>query len=225
MEALQKANATLEEKSIMFQDKEGELSALSRRIMLLEGEANNADLKLANTTMELALESKRADKVIKVVNALNSKAMTAEVEIEDLCKSEKEAKFIAADSEKKFDEISRRLGVVEEELRKAEERANSNQKKVETIDEELKVVGENMKALEVAEEKSFAREEKFKEQILLLLNRLKIADARAEYGEMNITKLNQRIDGIEDDIIRAKVKSSHVGGEMNDTFMDILHKY
>ena len=129
MEALQKANVTLEEKNIMFRDKEEELSALSRRIMLLEGEANNADLKLANTTMEvtnlskhstrqmsqhctvnellkltskqcivfytfsfvlslrlkphnslqLATESKRADKVIKVVNALNSKAMTAEV--------------------------------------------------------------------------------------------------------------------------------------------------
>ena len=44
-------------------------------------------------------------------------------------------------------------------------------------------------------------------QILILLNRLKIADARAEYGEMNITKLNQRIDNIEDDIIRAKVYS------------------
>ena len=46
-------------------------------------------------------------------------------------------------------------------------------------------------------------------QILILLNRLKIADARAEYGEMNITKLNQRIDNIEDDIIRAKVGRFH----------------
>ena len=90
-----------------------------------------------------------------------------------------------------------------------------------------------MKALEVAEGKALEREEKFKEQvqyffkimssisqksrifqctfclfqILILLNRLKIADARAEYGEMNITKLNQRIDNIEDDIIRAKVAS------------------
>jgi len=73
--------------------------------------------------------------------------------------------------------------------------------------------------------KALEREEKFKEQILILLNRLKIADARAEYGEMNITKLNQRIDNIEDDIIRAKVKCSHVGGEMNDTFKDIIHKY
>ena len=37
--------------------------------------------------------------------------------------------------------------------------------------------------------------------------------------------LPQRIDGIEDDIIREKVKSNHVGGEMNDTFVDIIHKY
>merc|ERR1712130_1062443 len=155
----------------------------------------------------------------------NTKTMNTEVEIEDLCKSEKEAKFMASESEKKFDEISRRLGVVQEELKKAEERADSNQKKVDSIDEELKVVGENMKALEVAEGKALEREEKFKEQILILLNRLKIADARAEYGEMNITKLNKRIDNIEDDIIRAKVKSSHVGGEMNDTFKDIMHKY
>jgi len=225
MEALQKANTSLEEANVQYKDKEDELSALSRRIMLLETESNGADVKLAKTTMELALDSKRADKVLKVVNALNSKAMNTEVEIEELCKSEKEAKFMASESEKKFDEISRRLGVVQEELKKAEERADSNQKKVDTIDEELKVVGENMKALEVAEGKALEREEKFKEQILILLNRLKIADARAEYGEMNITKLNQRIDNIEDDIIRAKVKSSHVGGEMNDTFKDIMHKY
>merc|ERR1719285_570359 len=148
MEALQKANTSLEEANVQYKDKEDELSALGRRIMLLETESNGADVKLAKTTMELALDSKRADKVLKVVNALNSKAMNTEVEIEELCKSEKEAKFMASESEKKYDEISRRLGVVQEEL--------------------------------------------------------KMADARAEYGEMNITKLNQRIDNIEDDIIRAK---------------------
>merc|ERR1711902_385656 len=111
------------------------------------------------------------------------------------------------------------------ELKRAEERASNGQKKLEDIDTELKVVGENMKQLEVAEEKALAREEKYKEQIFTLVEHMKAADVRAEFGEMNITKLNQRIDNIEDDIIRAKVKSSHVGGEMNDTFKDIIHKY
>merc|ERR1712059_117042 len=171
------------------------------------------------------LESKRADKIIKVVNQLNSRAMNTEVEIEELTKSEKEAKLMLIDSEKKYDELSRRLGIIQEELKRTEERADMSQKKLDGIDEELKVVGENMKALEVSEEKSNIRDEKFKEQINLLLQRLKLADGRAEYGEMNITKLNQRIDSIEDEIIRAKIKTDHVGGEMNDTFIDILHKY
>ena len=51
---------------------------------------------------------------------------------------------------------------------------------------------------------------------------------RYTYKKVHLLKTNnypQRIDNIEDDIIRAKVKSSHVGGEMNDTFVDILHKY
>ena len=43
-----------------------------------------SDIKLAATTLDLALESKRADKVLKAVNTLNSKAMSAEVEIEEM---------------------------------------------------------------------------------------------------------------------------------------------
>merc|ERR1712180_40545 len=78
----------------------------------------------------------------------------------------------------------------------------------------------------MAEEKALAREEKYKDQINnTLLQRLKMADARAEYGEMNITKLNQRIDSIEDDIVREKMKIQHVSGELDETFDDMLTKY
>ena len=62
-----------------------------------------------------------------------------------------------------------------------------------------------MKALEITEEKALQREEKFKEQIRTLVNRLKGAESRTEYGEKHITKLNHRIDMIEDDIVRAFV--------------------
>jgi len=224
-ENLQKTNTDLDEKKIMMQEKESELSALSRRTFLLEDEVQKSEIKLAKATLELGLESKRADKIIKIVNSLTSKSMNDEVEIEALVKQEREAKFMLADSEKKYDEIFRRLGVMEEELKRSEDRADNCQKKVSSIDDELKVVGENMKHLEVAEEKALIREEKYKDQILALIDRLKIADGRAEYGEMNITKLNQRIDGIEDDIVREKVKGQHVSNEMSDTFVDIIHKY
>ena len=48
---------------------------------------------------------------------------------------------------------------------------------------------------------------------------------RFEYGEMNITKLNQRIDDIEDEIYREKLKIKKVADELGETFDDMLSHY
>jgi hypothetical protein len=57
------------------------------------------------------------------------------------------------------------------------------------------------------------------------MTKLKAAEARYEYGEMNITKLHQRIDDIEDDIYREKFKIKKVSDELNETFDDMLSNY
>ena len=56
----------------------------------------------------------------------------------------------------------------------------------------MEAVGENMKQLEISAEKAQEREEKLKDKIHALMERLKVAEARYEYGEMNISKLNLR---------------------------------
>merc|ERR1711974_233951 len=82
------------------------------------------------------------------------------------------------------------------------------------IEEELQMVGENMKQLEISAEKAVEREEKLKDKILSIQNKFKSAEGRYEYGEMNITKLNQRIDDIEDEIYREKLKIKKVSDEL-----------
>jgi len=64
-----------------------------------------------------------------------------------------------------------------------------------------------------------------KDKILNLMDRFKVAEARYEYGESNITKLNHRIDDIEDEIYREKLKIKKVSDELNDTFDDMLTNY
>ncbi len=56
--------------------------------------------------------------------------------------------------------------MIEEELKRGEERAATSESNIKRLEGELKAVGDNMKALEVAEEKALAREEKYKEQVL-----------------------------------------------------------
>ena len=73
--------------------------------------------------------------------------------------------------------------------------------------------------------KAVEREEKLKDKILSIQSKYKLAEGRFEYGEMNITKLNQRIDDIEDEIYREKLKIKKCSDELNDTFDDMLANY
>merc|ERR1739840_50769 len=97
---------------------------------------------------------------------------------------------MASDNEQKLDELSRKLGVQEDELKRAVERAELAEAKLKGIEEELQLVGENMKTLETSAEKAVEREEKLKEKILSIQRKYKAAEDRFEYGEMSITKLN-----------------------------------
>ena len=73
--------------------------------------------------------------------------------------------------------------------------------------------------------KAVEREEKLKEKILSIQRKYKAAEDRFEYGEMSITKLNQKIDNIEDEIYREKLKIKKISDELGDTFDDMLTNY
>merc|ERR1712073_57422 len=127
--------------------------------------------------------------------------MNNEVTLEELDKNLRQTTKMASDNEQKLDELSRKLGVQEEELKRAVERA------------------------ELAENKLKGIEEKLKDKILSIQNKFKAAEGRFEYGEMNITKLNQRVDDVEDEIYREKLKIKKVADELGETFDDMIAHY
>merc|ERR1711872_699395 len=189
-----KANESLEEKEKTFKEVESDVSALSRRIMLMEEESKKSEQTLADTVTKLAVTSKEADTVLKAVKVVESKNMNNEVVVEDLDKNLRQTTKMASDNEQKLDELSRKLGVQEDELKRDIERAELAEKKL-------------------------------KEKILSIQRKYKAAEDRFEYGEMSITKLNQKIDNIEDEIYREKLKIKKVADELGDTFDDMLAHY
>merc|ERR1712105_378961 len=163
---------------------------------------------------KLALASKEADGILKKVKVFESKCMNNEVTLEELDKNLRQTSILASDNEQKLDELSRKLGVQEDELKRSIERAELAENKLKGIEEELESVGENMKSLEKSAEKAVEREEKLKDKIHTIQLKYKTAEGRFEYGEMNITKLNQKIDNIEDEIYREKLKIKKVSDEL-----------
>merc|ERR1712033_115446 len=222
---LTKASESLEEADKQYKEVEADVAALTRRIMLMEEEDKKAADTLCNTVTKLAITSKNADQILKAVKVVENTCLNNEVTIEELDKNLRSTIKMAVDNEQKLDELSRKLGVQESELKRGLERAELAESNLKKIEEELETVGENMKQLEKSAEKALEREEKLVEKILSLQNKYKATEARFEYGEMNITKLNQRIDDIEDEIYREKLKVKKCSDELDDTFDDMLANY
>jgi len=222
---LTKANESLEEAEKQFKEVESDVSALTRRIMLMEEEDKKAAEQLCQTVTKLAMTSKAADNVLKTIKVVENTCLNNEVTIEELDKNLRATVKMASDNEQKLDELSRKLGVQEAELKRAVERAELAEAKLKGIEEELETVGDNMKQLEKSAEKALEREEKLVEKIYNLQSKYKTTEARFEYGEMNITKLNQRIDDIEDEIYREKLKIKKCSDELDDTFDDMITNY
>jgi len=225
MEKLQASAAKMDEAEKDFKDKDEDVNAQNRRVLLLEDEAAGSIKKLATTVMKLAHMSKDADNIVKSCRHWESKTMNNEVEIEEIDNNLREAKRIACDNEMKYDNLARSLAMMEEELKRANERVKNAESRVVVIEDELSAIGENQKALEVSEEKARRREEKYQDQIKQIQIRLKQSDSRSEYAEMNISKLHLRIDELEDEIIREKLKINAVSGQLDDTFNEMLNKY
>merc|ERR1712218_589056 len=153
------------------------------RVMLMEEEAKKADSPLADTVTKLANASKEADAILKKVKYFENKSMNSEVELEEGDKNLRETTKMASDNEQKLDELTRKLGVQEDECKRATDRAELAEGKLKDVETELETIGENMRQLEISAEKATEREEKLKDKILNLMDRFKIAEARYEYGE------------------------------------------
>merc|ERR1719350_2266033 len=210
----------LEEMEKKAGNAEGEVSSLRSRLILLQENNEKQEERLAKATLELAGACQRADSNVRKRTELENAVSSNEETIDNLDKQLSESKITLSDSENKFEDISRKLATLEADAARGNERA---EKKIKDIEEELRVVGANLQQLEVGEEKTIQREEGSQAEILDLLYKLKMSDYRGENAEMNIQRLNVRIDQVEEDLLSEKYKIKKVSDDLNQTFEDMIN--
>jgi len=200
---------------------EGDVSALRSRLILLQENNEKQEERLAKSTLELAGSCMRADYSVKKRHELENGCSSNEEQIDGLEKQMKDAQFVNEESERKFEDISRKMATLDADAKRGNERADGAENKISDIEEELKVVGQNLQQLEVGEEQSRLREEQLQGQILELRNKLKASEYQGENAEMNIQRLNVRIDQVEEDLLQEMLKIKKIGDEVNQTFEDM----
>ncbi|XP_029666105.1 tropomyosin isoform X8 [Formica exsecta] len=201
---------------------ESEVAALNRRIQLLEEDLERSEERLATATAKLAEASQAADESERARKILENRSLADEERMDALENQLKEARFLAEEADKKYDEVARKLAMVEADLERAEERAEAGESKIVELEEELRVVGNNLKSLEVSEEKANQREEEYKNQIKTLTTRLKEAEARAEFAERSVQKLQKEVDRLEDELVHEKEKYKYICDDLDLTFTELV---
>merc|ERR1719369_676450 len=184
----------LEEMEKKAGNAESEVSGLRGRNILLQENNEKQEERLAKATLELAGACMRADASVRKRTELENAVSSNEESTDNLDKQLSESKVTLADSESKFEDISRKLATLEADAARGNERAEGADKKIRDLEEELKIVGQNLQTLEVGEEKTILREEKSQETIMELAYKLKRSEYRGEQAEMNIQRLNVSIE-------------------------------
>merc|ERR1711872_149278 len=213
----------LEEMEKKAGNAEGQVGDLARRLMLMEEQATRSEERLAISVTNLANTSIQADNSLAEQNNIMNVCSKKSENNDDLEKQLKDAVFTKDESENKYETLSQKLKIKESEAERANARADEIECKFIEIEDELKVVGQKQQNLEVGEEKSLGREEVLQKQIKELLSKLSVANARSENAEMDIGRLNVRIDKVEEDLIIEKGKIKQVSDELNKCFDDILY--
>merc|ERR1712180_490807 len=129
LEKLTQTTTKLDEKDKAYAVAEGEIQALKRKISLLEDELERSESKGTITTKELSGASALKDAIDKALKTLETKNMIDEQRIDISENQLKEAKQMVEESDIKYDEVARKLAMVEGDLERAEERAEGGESK------------------------------------------------------------------------------------------------
>merc|ERR1719360_208232 len=108
-ETLFEVTIKLEEKEKAYNNTEGDVGGLARRALLLEEDVERSEERLAKAVSELAKQSSRADSAVKTRIKLGNDNSSKEEENDKLENQLKDDKFTLAESERKSEDIARKL--------------------------------------------------------------------------------------------------------------------
>ncbi|XP_071169389.1 tropomyosin isoform X7 [Mytilus edulis] len=200
---------------------EQEIQSLTRKISMLEEDIMKSEERYTTAASKLEEASKAADESERGRKVLESRSVADDERIDALEQQLKEAKYIAEDADRKYDEAARKLIVAETELERTEEKYEHMRRQVKTLEDELHIATNNLRGLEIGEEKASQREDSYEETIRDLTNRLKDAENRATEAERTVSKLQKEVDRLEDELLTEKEKYKAISDELDATFAEL----
>lgn len=216
------AHDKLELASKTASDAELEVSALVRRIALLDEETSRVNERLTEILDKLPQVEKSLEESERTRKVLEAKSFQNEEKSEIQEVAWQEAKIIAEDADRKCEEVTRKLRMVETDLERVCDRAEEFEKKSNDIEGALDKDRTRLKELEDLAMKNGQQEDAFEEDIRRLAFDSGAMDQRAEFGERTVDKLEGTIDYLTDQLYQEKVNYRELSVKLDTTLNDMM---
>merc|ERR1712226_1220577 len=203
-------------------DAELEVSALVRRIQLLDEETKRVNERLNEVLEKLPQvektleENERARKVLEANSFQNEeKSEIQEIQLQ-------EATQIAEESGRKYEEVTRKLRMVENDLERVVDRAEEFERKIAETEATLNTNNSKLKELEELASINGEKEDKYEEEVRTKTFNLNNEDQRAEFAERTVDKLEGTIDNLTEQLYQEKCNYRDMSVKLDATLNDMM---
>jgi len=119
------------------------------------------------------------------------------------------------ESERRYDDVSRKLQMTESELERAEGRAEAAELKVKNLLEDMQSLSNKLKAMQGKVDKAGKREQIFDKAIEDLRAQLTRAEQHGSEADRTIAKLQRDVDRMQDEVLQTKLQYQSLREELD----------
>jgi len=222
MTATVNAHEKLEVANKTASDRELEVSALARQVQLLQETIKVTQERLDEVLEKLPVVEKNLEENERTRKVFEAKSFQNEEKAELQEGQLIDAVQIAEDSNRKFDDVQRKLKMVEDELNAKVEKAEEYESKISAYESTLAGDTKKLKELEELASANGQKEDESEVEVGRLLEELKTQETRAEFGERTVEKLEGGIDNLTDMLFEEKLAYRDMSLKLDATLNDMM---
>jgi len=222
MTATVNAHEKLEVADKTASDRELEVSALARQVQLLQETTKVTQERLDEILEKLPVVEKNLEENERTRKVFEAKSFQNEEKYELQEGQLIDAVQIAEESNRKFDDVQRKLKMVEDELVAKVEKAEEYEQKMAAYESTLAGDQKKLKELEELAGANGQKEDESEVEVSRLLEELKTQETRAEFGERTVEKLEGTIDNLTENLFQEKMAYRDMSLKLDATLNDMM---